>query len=134
MLLQGRGLKLLSLLLAAAALAGAAAVAATGSFALPPSGEAACSPGDAARAAEALARARAAESRGDVAGAVGAYRAAAAADPGLIDRKDPRWLGDGFERRLSAWIAGMKEGRIPGGPAALADASYLFRKIYGGCG
>ena len=133
-MLHGRGLTLLSLLLALAALAGAGAVAARGSFPLPPAGEAACSPGDEARAEGLIARARDAEGRGDVAGALSAYRAAAVADPRRVDRNDPRYLGDGFGRRLDGWIAGLKSGRIRAGAGALSDGSYLFRRIHGGCG
>jgi hypothetical protein len=132
--LQGRGLTVLASLLAAAALAGAAGIASVGRFAVPAAGEAACSADDAARAAALVAAARDAEARGDVAGALSGYRAAVAADTRLADRKDPRFLGAAFERRLNEWIAGLKSGRIPAGTSAHSDASYLFRRMYGGCG
>jgi hypothetical protein len=132
--LQGKGLTVLASLLAAGALAGAAGVASVGHFAVPLSGEAACTADDAARAAAMLSAAHDSEGRGDVAGALSAYRAAVAADARLADRKDPRFLGEAFERRLNEWIAGLKSGRIPAGTSAQSDASYLFRRMYGGCG
>lgn len=132
--MQGKGLTLFSLLLAAAALAAAGRVAAVGNFALPVSGEAACTAADAERAQALLGQARAAEGRGDVAAALSGYRAAVAADSRLADRNDARYLGVSFERRLNEWIAGLKAGRIPSGSSALSDASYLFRRMYGGCG
>lgn len=133
-MLRGRSLTLGSLLLAAAALVGAGRVAAVGRFDLPPSGEAACSAADAERARSLSAKAREAEARGDVGAALAAYRAAVAADGRLADRNDPRFLGAAFERRLNGWIAGLKDGRIRAGSTALPDASYLFRRMYGGCG
>lgn len=131
---RGKGLTVLALLLAAASLGAAARVAAVGRFALPVSGEAACSPDDAARAQALLAKARDAEARGDLGAALSSYRAAVAADTRLADRKDARYLGAPFERRLDGWIAGLKGGRLRAGSSALSDASYLFRRIYGGCG
>ncbi len=132
--LEGRKLTVMALLLAAAAAAGAGRVGAVGHFSVPVTGEAACAPEDVARSLSLLVQAREAERRGEVAGALSRYRAAVAADPRLADRKDPRFLGPSFERRLNEWIAGLKGGRIPAGTSALPDASYLFRRMYGGCG
>ncbi len=131
---SGRMLTGLALLLGVAALVAAGRVAAVGNFAVPVTGETACAPEDANRAQTLLGQAHEAESRGDVAGALSLYRAAVAADPRLADRKDPRYLGPSFERRLNDWIAGLKGGRIKEKASALPDASYLFRRMYGGCG
>ncbi len=81
-----------------------------------------------------VARALSAERRGDLAGALAHYRAAVASDPRCVDRRSPGFLGDAFEAKLKGWIAGMKSGRIAAGPAARDDASFIFRRMYGGCG
>jgi hypothetical protein len=133
-LAQGRGLTLVALLLAAAALAAAGRVAAVGRFEPGDRGEASCSVADAARAQSLLADARRAEARGDIPAALAGYRAAVGADGRLADRNDPRFLGPGFEGRLKGWIAGFKAGTLPGASSAMPDASYLFRRMYGGCG
>ena len=133
-MLDGRMLTVLALLLAVGALAGAGRVGATGHFGVPVSGEAACTLGEASRAQSLLEQAREAGGRGDVAAALAHYRAAVGADLRLADRKDSRYLGGAFERRLNEWIAGLKGGRIKAGKSALPDAAYLFRRMYGGCG
>ncbi|GAB4369990.1 MAG: hypothetical protein Kow00128_16680 [Deltaproteobacteria bacterium] len=81
-----------------------------------------------------LAAARAAETRGDVAGALAHYREAASLDPLCVDRNSSRFLGPGFEEKLRRWSADLRSGRMKAAPAALRDASYLFRRMYGGCG
>ncbi len=109
----------------AAASSGTAASSRTG---LAPGAAAALSAGDH------LALALSAEKSGDVAAALSHYRAAVSADPRCVDRRSPGFLGDAFEGKLNSWIAGMKSGRIAAGPKALSDASFIFRRMYGGCG
>lgn len=92
------------------------------------------SPVDPLSAEDHLERARAAEGKTDVASALAHYRAAVARKPQLVDRKSPEFLGPAFERKLKDWVAELKRGKIEAGPAALPDASYLFRRMYGGCG
>jgi hypothetical protein len=129
--LSGRGLTLFSLLLAAAAAAGAVRVAADGRFALPATAVSGV-PGPSA--AESLALAREADRRGDVDAALSQYRKAVVADPSLADRLSPSFLGSSFEAQLKGRIEGLKSGRLKAGPSALPDASFLFRRMYGGCG
>lgn len=81
-----------------------------------------------------LAAAEAAEQGGDIAGALSHYRAAASLDPLCVDRTSSRFLGPNFEEKLRRWSADLRGGRLKAGPAALRDASYLFRRMYGGCG
>lgn len=83
---------------------------------------------------EHLAGARAAEEDGDIATALSHYRAAVSLDPLRIDRSSPRFLGARFEEKVRRWAADLRGGRMREGPAALRDASYLFRRMYGGCG
>ncbi len=124
------------------ALAGAAAVRVAVSGGLGWTGTRASAPGTAAvpgarealSAGDHVALALSAEKSGDVATALSHYRAAVSADPRCVDRRSPGFLGDIFENKLRKWIAGMKSGRIAGGPEALSDASFIFRRMYGGCG
>ena len=127
----------LAVLLAAASLAGAAGVAATGDL-RPPAADAARS-GDAgtpdpARASAEVALAKEAESGGDAAGALAHYRAAALLDSRIVDPRSPEFLGPAFETRLKGWIAAGKRGEPAGGAKARSDAAFLFRRMYGGCG
>ena len=91
-------------------------------------------PGATQSAADHVALARSAETRGDVAAALAHYRAAVASDPRCVDRRSPEFLGEAFEAKLGRWLSGMRSGRLAAGPAALEDASFLFRRMYGGCG
>jgi len=90
--------------------------------------------GAALSAGDHVALALSAEKRGDLAAALSHYRAAVSRDPRCVDRRSPGFLGEAFEAKLRKWIAGMKSGRIAAGPAALSDASFIFRRMYGGCG
>jgi len=133
---SGMGLTYLTVLLAAASVAGAVGVAATGDLRRPPSvdvrrGEAA--PTDRARLSAEIALAGEAERHGDVATALTHYRAASLLDPRIVDPRSPVFLGPAFEARLKNWIAAQKEGGA-GGAQARSDAAYLFRRMYGGCG
>lgn len=86
------------------------------------------------RAADLVVLARKAQAEGDVAGALARFRAAVALRPQLADRGSPEFLGAAFEEQLKGWIAGMRKGAVVAPAAAFDDASYLFRRIYGGCG
>jgi len=81
-----------------------------------------------------VALALSAETRGDVPSALAHYRAAVSSDPRCVDRRSPGFLGEAFEGKLRRWLSGLKSGRIAAGPAALSDASFIFRRMYGGCG
>lgn len=124
------------------ALAGAAAVRVAVSGGITGRGTPAAGPGTAAvagtgaalSAGDHVALASSAEKRGDVAAALSHYRAAVSRDPRCVDRRSPGYLGEAFEEKLGKWIAGMKSGKIAAGPAALSDASFIFRRMYGGCG
>ena len=135
-ILSGGRLRLLAVLLAAASIAGAAGVAATGDLLLPPATDArpgnAAAP-DPARVSAEIASARKAEDEGDVAAALAHYRAAALLDPRIVDPRSPVFLGAGFEARLKQWIAAQGRGGA-GEAQARSDAAYLFRRMYGGCG
>jgi hypothetical protein len=126
----------LAVLLAAASVAGAVGVAATGDLRLPPAVDARqgdAAPPDPARIEAGIALAGEAERRGDVAAALAHYRAASLLDPRVVDPRSPAFLGPGFEARLKSWIAAQKKGGV-GDPQARSDAAYLFRRMYGGCG
>ncbi len=131
--LHGKNLSILALALAALATAAAIGVAVSGDLrgaeglAIGPRGEG-------IPAGHHLAMAGAAVSSGDVTAALAHYRAAVTGKPQLVDRRSPEFLGVGFEEKVKAWISGLKSGEIRGGPTALPDASYLFRRMYGGCG
>ncbi len=99
-----------------------------------PGREAASGTGPALPAADHVALALSAEKRGELAAALAHYRAAVSADPRCVDRRSPAFLGPAFEEKLKGWIAGMKGGRIAAGPEAFEDASFIFRRMYGGCG
>lgn len=133
---SGKRLTLLAVLLAAASVAWAVGVAATGDL-RPPSGADAgrgdASAPDPARVSAEIALAGKAESEGDVAAALAHYRAAALLDPRVVDPRSPVFLGPGFEARLKRWLAAQKKGEA-GGEQSRSDAAYLFRRMYGGCG
>ncbi|MDA8121873.1 MAG: hypothetical protein M0Z38_04810 [Deltaproteobacteria bacterium] len=132
-ILSGRNLTVLALALAALAAASAVRVAVSGDLRV--AGEGAAGPaGEAVSAGRRLVLAGAAESSGDVTAALAHYRAAVAVEPRLVERGSPEFLGTEFEDKVNAWISGLKGGKIRGGPTALPDASYLFRRMYGGCG
>ncbi len=135
-ILSGKRLTLLAGLLAAAAVAWAAGVAATGDLRLPSAvdirqGDAAAP--DTARVSAEIALAKDAENAEDAAAALAHYRAAALLDSRIVDPRSPAFLGPGFEARLKNWIAAQKKGGA-GGAQARSDAAYLFRRMYGGCG
>lgn len=138
--LSGKRLTVLGAALIALAGAAAVRVAVSGSF--PGSGTKAAAPGTAAAAGtgtalsagDHVALAFSAEKAGDVTAALSHYRAAVSADPRCVDRRSPGFLGEAFEGKLRKWIAGIKSGRIAAGPEALSDASFIFRRMYGGCG
>jgi hypothetical protein len=134
---SGGRLNVLAFVLVAGALAGAIGVAVSGDL-RPPPGEVSMrgsipAPDPAAVSVE-IGRALEAESAGDVAAALAHYRAAALLDPRIVDARSREFLGPAFEGRLKGWIAGLKAGTVPGGGKALSDASFLFRRMYGGCG
>ena len=133
----GGRLTVLAAFLAAASLAGALGVAASGDLRLPAAEVAvqgSVTVPDRPAATAQVALARDAETAGDVAAALAHYRAAALLDPRIVDSRSPEFLGPAFEGRLKGWIAGLKSGNVPGGGKALSDASFLFRRMYGGCG
>ncbi|MBI5419436.1 MAG: hypothetical protein HZA60_05050 [Deltaproteobacteria bacterium] len=129
--LAGKRLAALAVALMALAAAAAARVAVSGDpWTEPASVASAVGPS----AVDHLVRARAAERRGDVTEALARYREAVRSNPRLVDRKSSEYLGSDFEGKLRSWVAGLREKKIPAGPTALPDASYLFRRMYGGCG
>ena len=126
----------LAALLAAASVAGAVGVAATGDLRPPPAVDARqrdAAPTDWARTSAEIALAGEAERRGDAATALTHYRAASLLDPRIVDPLSPVFLGPAFEARLKNWISAQKKGGA-GGARARSDAAYLFRRMYGGCG
>ena len=136
-ILSGVRLTYLTGFLAAASLAGALGVAVSGDLRLPPgdvSAQGSVPGSDPAAVSAEIARAREAESAGDVAAALAHYRAAALLDPSVVDLRSPDFIGPAFEGQLKLWIAGLKTGKVPGGGKALSDAAFLFRRMYGGCG
>lgn len=136
--LSGRRLTVVGAALIAFAAAAAVRVGMSGGFAgtatPAPGAAAAAGTGAALSAGDHVALALSAEKSGDVAAALSHYRAAVSRDPRCVDRRSPGFLGEAFEVKLKKWIAGMKSGRIAAGPAALSDASFIFRRMYGGCG
>ncbi len=128
--LSGKSLRVLAVVLMAAAAGAAVRVAV--SAPAPGAAPRPALPAEAAR--DHVAKALAAEGAGDVASAVAHYRAAVSLDPRCVDRRSSAFLGPEFEKKVRGWLDGMKSGRIPAGPAAIADASYIFRSLYGGCG
>jgi hypothetical protein len=132
--LRGKNLTVASAVLIALAAFGAARLFATGLFTVvKPEGP------EFSREAERTAEqdvllARDAENRGNVAAALSRYRSAAMRKPALLDRRSPEFLGAAFEERLKGWIAALRRGELRAGPTAFPDASYLFRRMYGGCG
>lgn len=139
-LLSGKRLTVVGVALIAFAAAAAARVgvsgrvAGTAAPASAPGKAGAAGPGAALSAGDHVALASSAEKRGAVAEALSHYRAAVSADPRCVDRRSPGFLGEAFEVKLKYWIAAMKSGRIAAGPRALSDASFIFRRMYGGCG
>ena len=129
--LSGKRLTALGAALIALAAAAAVRVGASGGIAWTAT---ASGTGAALSAGDHVALALSAEKRGDLAAALSHYRAAVSRDPRCVDRRSPGFLGEAFEAKLRKWIAGMKSGRIAAGPAALSDASFIFRRMYGGCG
>lgn len=131
---QGKRLTALAtalLLMAAAAAIRLAAGGALAEFRRPPGS----APESGARAfGEQLAAARTAEESGDIAAALAHYRAAASLDPLCVDRRSATFLGPRFEENLRRWSADLRGGRMKADPQAVRDASYLFRRMYGGCG
>ncbi|MBM2828131.1 MAG: hypothetical protein HW408_663 [Actinobacteria bacterium] len=89
---------------------------------------------DGPSADEHLSRARAAEIKGDVTEALVHYREAVMRRPRIVDRRSPEFLGADFEVKVRTWISELRKGGISAAPAALRDASFLFRRMYGGCG
>jgi hypothetical protein len=85
-------------------------------------------------AEEHLAQARAAERKGDVTAALAHYREAVKQRPRIVDRRSPEFLGPDFEGKIKTWVSELRKGKLPAGPTAFPDASYLFRRMYGGCG
>lgn len=85
-------------------------------------------------AEEHLSQAKAAELKGDVTEALLHYREAVMQRPRIVDRRSPEFLGADFESKVMAWITELRKGGISAGPTALHDASFLFRRMYGGCG
>ncbi len=133
-LLEGRKLTCAAAALMALAVVAAVRLGVTGEFS-PPGRETAAVPREGeARAGEFVLMAQDAEKRGDVAAALAFYRKAVTQRPLLVDRRSPDYLGEAFEARLKGWIAGLRRGELAAGPTALPDASYLFRRMYGGCG
>ena len=135
-ILSGKRMRLLAVLLAAASVAGAVGVAATGGLRVPRSADdrrGDASAPDPERASAEIALARESENAGNVAAALAHYRAAALLDPRLVDPRSPLFLGPGFEDRLKSWIAALKTGG-DGDAQSRSDAAYLFRRMYGGCG
>ena len=130
--LSGKRLTVVGAALIALAAAAAVRVGVSGGIAA--TATPASAPGAALSAGDHVGLALSAEKRGDVAAALSHYRAAVSRDPRCVDRRSPGYLGEAFEAKLKKWIAGMKSGRIAAGPAALSDASFIFRRMYGGCG
>lgn len=131
---QGKRLTALAtalLLMAAAAAIRLAAGGALAEFRRPPGS----APESGARAiGEQLAAARTAEESGDIAAALAHYRAAASLDPLCVDRNSSRFLGPEFEAKIRRWVSDLRGGRMAAEPGAVRDVSYLFRRMYGGCG
>ncbi|RMG57051.1 MAG: hypothetical protein D6713_10360 [Deltaproteobacteria bacterium] len=80
---------------------------------------------------ETLRKAASAESSGNLSLAVNLYRKAIEEKPTLCDPKAPDFLGEEFEEKVDAWV---KEFRARGMKEAYRDASYIYRKLHGGCG
>ncbi len=129
----GRKLTIVALALAAVAAAAAVRLAVSGDLRSAGVGGIALA-GDPVSAGRSLALARAADASGDLASALSHYRAAVEANPRLVDRRSPEFLGASFEEKVKLWVSGLKGGGIRAAPTALPDASFLFRRMYGGCG
>jgi len=132
--LGGRRLTALGCALLLAATAAAMRIALSGELRRPVAAEATAAGPEGVSIGEHLANARAAEARGDVAAALSHYRAAASLDPLCVDRTSSRFLGADFEEKIRRWSADLRGGRLRASAEAVRDASYLFRRMYGGCG
>lgn len=133
-MLSGKRLTAIASALMLLAAAAAVRLAVSGDFRRSPVAEEAGRETAGPSIGEHLASALAAEKSGDVATALAHYRAAASLDPLCIERSSPRFLGAQFEEKIRRWAADLRGGRMKAGPAAIRDASYLFRRMYGGCG
>ena len=133
-LLSGKRLTILGAALIAAAVAAAVRVGVSGARPTRGAGTATSGAASGMPVRDHLAMALAAEKDGNVAAALAHYRAAVSSDPRCVDRRSAGFLGEAFEEKLKGWIAGLRSGRIAAGPGALADASFIFRRMYGGCG
>lgn len=133
-ILSGKSLSALAAALALMAAAAAVRIGLSGDLGVPRSLSAAPARGEVLSAEAHLAMARDAERKGRIALALSCYRKAADLKPGLVDKRSSEFLGPGFERNLKEWASALKARRFSAGPAAMEDASYLFRRMYGGCG
>lgn len=133
-MLSGKRLTAIASALMLLAAAAAVRLAVTGDSGAPPVASAAGGGPAGPSIDEHLATARAAEEGGDVATALAHYRAAASLDPLCVDRRSATFLGPRFEENLRRWSADLRGGRMKADPQAVRDASYLFRRMYGGCG
>lgn len=131
---EGKRLTAIATALLLIAAAAAVRLAATGGLSDFHREEAAGQESAARAVGEHLAGALAAEERGNIAAALAHYRAAASLDPLCVDRNSSRFLGPEFEGKIRRWVADLRGGRMAAGPDAVGDASYLFRRMYGGCG
>ncbi len=131
-ILSGRTLSALSLALIVAAAGAAIRVGMSGRLRGADGHEA---PGVSRRSAEdSLARAAEARRAGNVAAALSFYREAVEKRPALVDRSSPEFLGPAFEASLNGWVSALRSRRHRADPSVLEDASFLFRRMNGGCG
>ena len=133
-MLSGKRLTAIASALMLLAAAAAVRLAITGDPGAPPMASAAGGGPSGPSIDEHLASARAAEKGGDVATALSHYRAAASLDPLCVDRNSSRFLGPEFEAKIRRWVSDLRGGRMAAEPGAVRDVSYLFRRMYGGCG
>jgi len=138
----GRRLTLTAWALALLAAAGAVRLALSGDLApavafAPGEAPRNAGPGDGARRARAAAlveAGRRAQARGDLAGALACFREAVLLDGRLAERGAPGALGPAFEEDVRRWVKAIRAGTLAVPPAAAEDASFLFRRLFGGCG
>ncbi|MBI5575261.1 MAG: hypothetical protein HY896_02730 [Deltaproteobacteria bacterium] len=83
---------------------------------------------------ELLSRARESERKGNLTEALADYRRAVLLRPPIADRRSPEYLGAEFEGKVKEWVSALRKGEVRAGPSAIPDASFLFRRLYGGCG
>ncbi len=74
------------------------------------------------------------EEKGDISRALSFYRKAIEIKPTLCDPRSRDYLGENFEKKIDRWIKELKGGDGEGSKKALKDASFIFRKLHGGCG